>query len=283
MPTISLFYGISIRLFYNDHAPPHFHAVYGELVELDRRLRFRSPFCKACRLAAFDLWSWNGRRPSGRVDGELEPMSAWNAAAAHCPPRLIRESFMSNIIVAAIPGPDASLVVRYQDEAEVKVDFTAVIEQGGMFKALADPGCLQAGRDRRSRPLPRMARRPRFLCRRPSPPGHPPTPGGDQTGSFPHLISAPAGAIAVNRDARQHQGWDWRWFQGCHYRPAGAGPSGHHGRDAAQGGAPPATAARALVITPLEGDEAAAHKVQEFESVRRVTRVHRETLKKLAE
>jgi hypothetical protein len=30
MPTISVFYGISIRMFYNDHAPPHFHARYGE-------------------------------------------------------------------------------------------------------------------------------------------------------------------------------------------------------------------------------------------------------------
>lgn len=30
MPTISQFYGIAIRMFYNDHAPPHFHAVYGE-------------------------------------------------------------------------------------------------------------------------------------------------------------------------------------------------------------------------------------------------------------
>lgn len=28
MPVISQFYGISIRMFYNDHAPPHFHAVY---------------------------------------------------------------------------------------------------------------------------------------------------------------------------------------------------------------------------------------------------------------
>src|ERR1700679_2082263 len=28
MPTIAWFYGISIRLFYNDHAPPHFHAFY---------------------------------------------------------------------------------------------------------------------------------------------------------------------------------------------------------------------------------------------------------------
>ena len=27
---ISRFYGISIRMFYDDHGPPHFHAVYGE-------------------------------------------------------------------------------------------------------------------------------------------------------------------------------------------------------------------------------------------------------------
>lgn len=26
MPTISWFYGISIRIFFGDHAPPHFHA-----------------------------------------------------------------------------------------------------------------------------------------------------------------------------------------------------------------------------------------------------------------
>lgn len=29
MPTISLFHGISIRMFFNDHAPPHFHATHG--------------------------------------------------------------------------------------------------------------------------------------------------------------------------------------------------------------------------------------------------------------
>jgi len=46
---------------------------------------------------------------------------------------------MSNIIVAAIPGPDSSLVLRYQDESYLKVDFTAVIDQGGVFEALADP------------------------------------------------------------------------------------------------------------------------------------------------
>ena len=30
MPAISSFYGIEIRMFYDDHPPPHFHAVYAE-------------------------------------------------------------------------------------------------------------------------------------------------------------------------------------------------------------------------------------------------------------
>ncbi len=30
MPRISEFFGIVIRMFYNDHSPPHFHAQYGE-------------------------------------------------------------------------------------------------------------------------------------------------------------------------------------------------------------------------------------------------------------
>ncbi|MEI6805577.1 MAG: DUF4160 domain-containing protein [Myxococcaceae bacterium] len=30
MPTISSFYGIMIQIFWGDHSPPHFHALYGE-------------------------------------------------------------------------------------------------------------------------------------------------------------------------------------------------------------------------------------------------------------
>jgi hypothetical protein len=30
MPTISEFYGIAIRMYWNDHSPPHFHALYGD-------------------------------------------------------------------------------------------------------------------------------------------------------------------------------------------------------------------------------------------------------------
>jgi hypothetical protein len=29
MPTISVFYGIVIQMFWRDHGPPHFHALYG--------------------------------------------------------------------------------------------------------------------------------------------------------------------------------------------------------------------------------------------------------------
>jgi len=30
LPTISFFYGIAIRMFVQDHPPPHFHAIYAE-------------------------------------------------------------------------------------------------------------------------------------------------------------------------------------------------------------------------------------------------------------
>ncbi len=30
MPRLSTFYGIAIYMYYRDHAPPHFHAFYGE-------------------------------------------------------------------------------------------------------------------------------------------------------------------------------------------------------------------------------------------------------------
>lgn len=30
MPTISMFFGITIRMYFDDHEPPHFHAYYGD-------------------------------------------------------------------------------------------------------------------------------------------------------------------------------------------------------------------------------------------------------------
>ncbi|WP_306672542.1 DUF4160 domain-containing protein, partial [Acidithiobacillus ferrooxidans] len=33
MPIISMFYGILIQMFWQDHAPPHFHALYVSTVK----------------------------------------------------------------------------------------------------------------------------------------------------------------------------------------------------------------------------------------------------------
>ncbi len=44
MPEISRFFGIVIRMFYRDHEPAHFHAIYGEdeaLFELDTLAIYR--------------------------------------------------------------------------------------------------------------------------------------------------------------------------------------------------------------------------------------------------
>lgn len=30
MPRLSTFYGVAVYMYYQDHAPPHFHAIYGE-------------------------------------------------------------------------------------------------------------------------------------------------------------------------------------------------------------------------------------------------------------
>ena len=41
MPTISTFYGIIITMYYNDHMPPHFHALFGAqeaLLNLDGKI-----------------------------------------------------------------------------------------------------------------------------------------------------------------------------------------------------------------------------------------------------
>jgi hypothetical protein len=34
LPEIARFYGIVIKLFFGDHPPPHFHAIYGEYIAL---------------------------------------------------------------------------------------------------------------------------------------------------------------------------------------------------------------------------------------------------------
>ena len=53
MPEISLFYGIRVTMYYDDHNPPHFHAEYNgskALVEIDGARGGAICFRKLCKL-----------------------------------------------------------------------------------------------------------------------------------------------------------------------------------------------------------------------------------------
>lgn len=78
MPTISIFFGIVIRMYYDDYAPAHFHAHYGEhaaLVEIEtlRTLRGHLP-----RRAMAMVPEWAGEH-------RAELMVNWRRAQAHEP------------------------------------------------------------------------------------------------------------------------------------------------------------------------------------------------------
>jgi hypothetical protein len=76
MPEISRFLGIAIAMYYGDHAPPHFHARYGDYeitVEIDttvvsgrfppRALRLVMTWCRLHREELLENWE----RASARV------------------------------------------------------------------------------------------------------------------------------------------------------------------------------------------------------------------------
>jgi hypothetical protein len=83
MPTISMFYGIIIRLYFapGEHTPPHFHAFYNEFkASIDirtgvpqghRRFSSKSP-AQAC--------GGVGRIAPGGIDGRLELGHEWGGA-----------------------------------------------------------------------------------------------------------------------------------------------------------------------------------------------------------
>lgn len=78
MPTISMFFGIAIRMYFDDHAPPHFHAYYGSdaaAIEIDT-LRIVSGRLPRRALAMVLEWAAE-RREELRRD--------WNLAAGHRP------------------------------------------------------------------------------------------------------------------------------------------------------------------------------------------------------
>jgi hypothetical protein len=80
MPELSRFFGIIIRMFYSDHEPAHFHAIYGEyeaLIEIETLLVFRGSLPLVLEWAAMhrvelrDDWQ---RARAGETLNEIEPL-----------------------------------------------------------------------------------------------------------------------------------------------------------------------------------------------------------------
>ena len=75
MPEVCRFDGITIRLYYREHGPPHFHAIYGEAeaqINIDS-LEVLHGNLPSRRLR--DVIDWAGRR-------QAELQNAWDRAQA---------------------------------------------------------------------------------------------------------------------------------------------------------------------------------------------------------
>jgi hypothetical protein len=85
MPVLSRFFGIIIRMFYRDHEPAHFHAIYGEyeaLIEIETLLVFRGSLPRRAlalvlewaamhRVELRDDWQ---RARAGQTLNEIDPL-----------------------------------------------------------------------------------------------------------------------------------------------------------------------------------------------------------------
>ena len=82
MPEISRFYGIIIRIFYDDHSPPHFHAFYGKKeglysIEKAEKLAGEIP---AKQDKIIKKWARQYRK---------ELLDSWNMAKDKTPPKKV--------------------------------------------------------------------------------------------------------------------------------------------------------------------------------------------------
>ncbi len=78
MPEVSRFYGIIIRLYYRDHPPIHFHAIYGEheaLIEIESGTIYQGYLPKT----AYDLVN------TWRLKHLQELRDDWNRAQQQLP------------------------------------------------------------------------------------------------------------------------------------------------------------------------------------------------------
>jgi len=82
MPTISVFYGIVIQMYWKDHGPPHFHALYAEHEALidTRELRVQRGSLPRRAMALVLEWA---------AEHRAELIENWNLCSQLQPPKAI--------------------------------------------------------------------------------------------------------------------------------------------------------------------------------------------------
>jgi hypothetical protein len=139
MPTISVFYGILIQMFWRDHAPPHFHALNAEdEAPIDiRTLELIQGSLPKRALALVLEWA-----SEGRIDGGLGPVrtdaDAKEDRTLEIAPQISPRAGWRVADVQALPG--YKLRVRFNDGTEGEVDLSQLIQapHAGVFAALRD-------------------------------------------------------------------------------------------------------------------------------------------------
>ena len=127
MPEISRFYGIVIRMYGLDHAPPHLHAVYAEHealigIENIEVIRGTLPPRPTPRLRV-------GGTPPGRVAGRLATGTAPRASGQDRPARLMPRKWSSGRRRRAVrKAKTASLAGQWREQRAEAERLDAEIE-----------------------------------------------------------------------------------------------------------------------------------------------------------
>jgi len=140
MPTISRFYGILIQMYFADHPPPHFHALYAEFEALIAIGTFEVIRGELPPRALALVLEWAGEPE--RIDNGLGTMRAESNAGENSPTALAAETARASpwrvVDVKALPG--FRLEVAFADGLAGIVDMSAMVHSpnAGVFAALAD-------------------------------------------------------------------------------------------------------------------------------------------------
>lgn len=132
MPKISEFYGIAIRMYVDDHAPPHFHAIYGDF---EAQIAINSGDVIQGRLPATALRlvrEWTKRKRAALEENRRRRSMEfrWSESMG---------SILNKVLQVAVVGR-FGLAVRFQDGASGVHDCSDLVRRdGAVMIPLRDP------------------------------------------------------------------------------------------------------------------------------------------------